>query len=75
MTINQVMRKVPGNQQVDVRKYIGDERLELADAHSHCEFLRNNCCIDFDRTYEVYGIEVRDGILTVLILPPCEITI
>lgn len=69
MTINQIMTKVPGNQEVDIREYISNSRLETATASAHCEFLQNNCCVGFDKTWRVYSVSVIDGILTIGICP------
>jgi hypothetical protein len=63
------MNKVPSNQEVIVKKYIEGHTLESATAESHCEFIRNNCCVGFNGAWEVYGIEVESGILSVSIEP------
>lgn len=70
MTIQQIMRTVPGDQSVEVREYTQNEHLELATAQEHCEFLRNNCCVGFDRYWVVYGVSAKADILTIHICPP-----
>jgi len=69
LTIRSLMNKVPGNQSVVIRDYITSNTLETSDAESFVEFIRNDCCIDFDGDYEVYGIEVDGNALVVSVCP------
>jgi hypothetical protein len=74
ITISTFMNKVPSLTQVAVKDYISGELIEQATAEQHVEFMRNNCCLCFDRTWEVYGIQVDEGILTVLICPAPDLS-
>lgn len=71
MTINQVMRSIPGNEKVIVREYTTGNFLEEATAEYFCESMSSNCCVGFNRTWEVYGIRnSTDGVFTLDVCQP-----
>jgi len=69
ITIRRLMNLVPSSQHVTVKDYITGNKLEDSSAESFVEFIRNDCCVDFDGDYEVYGIQTEGANLVFLVCP------